>query len=81
MWPHFTGTIELGQVLMMLSILYGAARILTALDSLELEHEMLIDDYCERKHPGVPIEQARKQLLTRRRRNVFSIMLSGGRRD
>ncbi len=73
MLPHFNGNIELGQVLIVIAIFIGVVRILSALEGLEMEHEMLIDDYCERK--GIK----RKDLITRRRRNFFSILLSGGR--
>lgn len=79
--PHFSGNIELGQILMIVAMFLIAMRVLQALDGLELEHEMLIDDYCERKYPGVPVGEARKRLLTRRRRHFMTILLSGGRRD
>ena len=75
MWPHFSGTINLGDIVIAASILLAALRVLTAFDSLAMEHEMLIDDYCERK--GIK----RKELLTRRRRHPLTILLGAGRRD
>lgn len=75
MIPHFSGTIELGQILTILTMIGIAIRVLTALEGFEMEHEMLIDDYCERK--GLK----RTDLLTRRRKSVLAILFTGGRRD
>jgi len=78
---HFTGIINLGDILIVFAVLSGAILVLNALEGLGMEHEMLIDDYCERKYPGVPLESARLRLLTRRRRSIVRIILSGGRKD
>ena len=79
--PHFSGDISLGQIILSLTVIVSVLRMTTALDGMGMEHEMLIDDYCERRFPGLPLEEARKRLITRRRRYIFSVLLSGGRRD